>query len=76
MPVVLRLDRGEIDALITWLRGQLAADRQGRAHAAILDELARHLHAEAAAGQLARRVLQLLGSIYEKRPGYRSEWRP
>lgn len=77
MPVVLRLDRGDLNALAAWLRAQLDDDtRSGRGHTAILDAVVPHLHTDTTAGQLARRTLQLLGEIYDQKPGYRDEWRP
>ncbi|ANZ35277.1 hypothetical protein BBK82_03480 [Lentzea guizhouensis] len=76
MPVVVRLDSDDLDALAAWLRDQLDDTRLGRGHAAILDVLAPHLHATSSAGQLTRRVLLALGSVYADQPGYRDDWRP
>jgi hypothetical protein len=76
MPALVRLDRDDLNALAAWLRDQLDDDtRSGRGHAAILDAVTPHLHEYSAAGQLARRTLMLLGSIYDQEPGYRDEWR-
>lgn len=77
MPTVLRPGRDDLNALAAWLRDQLDEDtRSGRGHRAILDTITPHLHEYSAAGQLARHTLLLLGTIYDKQPGYRDEWRP
>lgn len=76
MTSALRLDRDDLNALAAWLSAQLGPDRAGRAHAAILKAISPHLHQYSTAGQLARHTLMQLGTIYEKRPGYRDEWRP
>jgi hypothetical protein len=76
MPSVVRLDRDDLNALAAWLRDQFDDDQAGRGHAAILRAITPHLHQYSTAGQLARHVLLQLGTIYDKRPGYRDEWRP
>lgn len=76
MPVRLRLDRGDIDALAAWIREQLDDSALGTAHTAMLNEIVPHLHADTAAGGLARRVLQFLGAAYRHRGGYREVWLP
>lgn len=77
MPAWLRLDRDDLNALAAWLREQLDDDtRSGRGHATILAAITPHLHQNTTAGQLACHTLMQLGTIYDREPGYRDEWRP
>lgn len=76
MPSWVRLSRDDLNALAAWLSEQLDDDPPGRAHAAILTAITRHLHQHSTAGELARHTLMQLGTIYDQEPGYRDEWRP
>lgn len=71
MPVTIRLNDEDLDALLAWLRGVLEDDP----HAAILEVIAPRLREYSSAGQLARRILRVLVAAHIDEPGYREEWR-
>lgn len=76
--MTVRLDDEAFDALVAWVREQIAAeDEPARgAHTALLEMFRRHLRAYTSAGEVSRRGVKLLASGYRGNPGFRDEWLP